>query len=469
MKKILLAVTLSLAGLSMFGQNYENVKNMYILTQYQKAKDELDKAMGNAKFASKPEAFILKASIYGALAMDEKIKNTAQGDQLTIDGDAAFKKYREMDPSMSLLTDLVYQNAPINLYSSYYTSGYNDYNAANDLERQKKRASEDQLKKLSEDALKKWEVAFGKMKKAVEYSDLLIEKKLLGSSLDTNVLILAGITAENSNAKADAVKFYSKLADNKVAGDGFESVYRYLVSYYFQKKDIPSFEKYKKIGGDLYPKSEFFGFDKVDFAVGLATNFNDKLKAVEEVLASDPNSFKGNQVLGEIIYDTLNPREDNAPIPANADELEKKMEAAFKKAAAAKPDFENPWIYLGDHYINKAVKVDAERVAHATDMKSRTKPGQPNSKEDIAKRDALDAKYGVALELAKEPYENAVKIFAARATLSPKDKQQYKKAASYLGDIAAFKKIQAKNKKSPDAAKYEAEEAKWIALWESIK
>lgn len=469
MKKILFAVFISLAVLSVKAQNYENIKNIYILTQYQKAKEEVDKSMSNAKFTSKPEAFILKAAIYGALSMDEKKKNTPEGDQLTNDADVAFKKYKEMEPPMGLLTDLVYQNAPINIYSSYYTSGYNDYTAASDLEKQKKRASEAQLKQLSEDALKKWDAASAKMKKAVEYSDLLIEKKLLPSPVDTNVLILAGITAENSSKKEEAIIYYSRLADKKIAGDGFESVYRFLVSHYFQKKNIPAFEKYKAAGAELYPKSEFFTFDKVDFAVGLATNFNDKLKAVEEILASDPASFKGNQVLGEIIYDTLNPRNDAAPLPSNADELEKKMITAFTRAAAAKPDYENPFIYMGDHFINKAVKVDAERTAHAADMKTRTKPGQPNSKEDIAKRDALDNKYGAALEMARDPYEKAVQIFQARASLSPRDKQQYKKAVSYLGDIASFKKIQAKNKKSPDAAKYEAEEKKWIDLWESIK
>ena len=445
MKKILFVIAISLGSLAATAQSYENVKNMFILTQYQKAKEELDKSMSNTKFTSKPEAYILKAAIYGALSMDDTKKNTPEGDQLAAEGDAAFKKFKEMDPSMALLSDLVYQNAPINLYSSYYTSGYNDYTG------------------------KKWDAAYTKMKKAVEYSDLLIEKKLLTAAIDTNVLILAGITAENSSTKGDAVKYYSRLAEMKIKGDGFESVYRYLVSHYYQKKDYASFEKYKTLGQEVFPNSEFFSFDKVDFAVGLATNFDDKLKAVEEVLASDPNNFKANEVLGEIIYDTLNPREETTPQHSNAEALEKKMEAAFNKAAALKPGYENPYIYMGDHFINKAVKVDAERSAHAADMKTRTKPGQPNSKEDIAKRDALDKKYGETLELAKAPYENAVQIFQAKATLDQRDKQQYKKAVSYLGDIASFKKVQAKNKKSPDAARYEAEEKKWIALWESIK
>ncbi len=445
MKKLLLASLLVSIGLITGAQNYENIRNEALLQQFQKAKEDLDKAWSNSKFTSKPEAHILKAFVYASMAMDPKVKGSDQFFSLLNDADIAYRKYKEMDPSLAMVTDQIYQNGPINLYSAYYSAGYDDYMA------------------------KKWESGFNNLKKALEYSDLLIDKKLLTASVDTNVLILAGITAENGGHKDDAAKYYSRLADKKITGDGFESVYRFLVSHYFGKKDMASFEKYKAIGGELYPKSDFFSFDKIDFAVGLVDNFDAKLKAVEDVLATDPNNFKGNEVLGEIIYDTLNPRDETVPMHSNAAELEKKMVAAFQKAAAVKPGYENPYLYMGDHFINKAVKVDAERTAFAAEMKTRTKPGQPNSKEDIAKRDALDKKYGDALELAKEPYEKATEIFKAKTSLEQKEKQQYKKAASYLADIYAFKKAMATRAKSPDAAKYAAEEKKWNDLWESIK
>jgi hypothetical protein len=445
MKRILSLITISLVAITAGAQNYENIKTMVTLTQYQKAKEEVDKNMANAKFISKPEAFILKTAIYGALSMDQAKKGTPEADQLTTDGDAAFTKFKEMDPSMALLSDLVYQNGPLNIYYSYYTQGYALYST------------------------KKWDAAYVKLKKAVDYSDLLISKKILTIPMDTNVLILAGVTAENSSNKEDAIKYYARLADAKIAGEGFESVYRYLVAYYFGKKDMTNFEKYKAIGKEMYPKSDYFSFDKVDFAVGLQEKLDDKIKAVEEVLATDPANFKANQVMGEIIYDALNPKEETDPLPANAAELEKKMIDGFTKAAAAKPNYEIPFVYMGDHFINKAVKVNEEREKHAADMKARTKPGTMASKEDVAKRDALDKKYGEELIQAQDPYEKAAAIYATKGTLELRDKQQYKKAVSYLADIFAFKKIQARNKKSPDAAKFEAEEKKWNSLWETIK
>lgn len=445
MKRILFLLTISMSVLIASAQNIDNIKTSLMLNQLEKAKTDFDKAITNAKFAGKAEAYILKTAIYAGLSMAEDKKNTPAAEQLANEAEAAFSKYKEMEPSLALMSDPIYQNGPINLYSSFYTAGYTDYSN------------------------KKWQTGLVKLKKAIEFSDLLIAKKLINVPVDTNVLILAAITAENSGNKDDAAKYYTRLADANVAGDGFEGVYRFLVSHSFGKKDMTSFEKYKALGKQFYPKSEYFDYDKIDFAVGLMTNFDDKLKALEEVLATDPDNYKANQVLGEIIYDTLNPREDNSPPPpANAAELEKKMIAAFNKSAKAKPGSEIPFLYIGDHFINKAAKVNDAREAHAKDMKARTKPGAMASKEDIAKRDALDKEYGETLEGAREPYETAAAIFAAKIDLQTRDKQQYKKAASYLADIFAFKKAMAKGKPA-DQAKWAAEEKKWNERYDSIK
>jgi hypothetical protein len=443
MKRILFLLLVSCTAILTQAQNYDQIKTLLTLGQYQKAKEDLDKNMGNAKFTSKADAYMLKAAIYAALAMDNANKNTPTGEQLANEADIAFRKYKEMDPQLTLIADPIYQNGPINLYSFYYSNGYTDYTA------------------------KKWDAGYDKLKKAVDMSDLLISRKIIQAPMDTNVLILAGITAENSKKKDEAAIYYARLADAKIAGDEFESVYRYLVNYYFGKKDMAAFEKYKASGQQLYPKSEYFAYDKVDFAVGLVENFDEKLKAIQEVLANDPSNYKANQVLGEIIYDTLNPKEGD-PLPSNAAELEIKMVAAFNKAAETKPGFETPFLFIGDHFISKAVKANEERSAHAADMKTRTKPGTMASKEDIAKRDALDKKYGDALESAREPYEKAAAIFAGKTSMELREKQQYKKAVNYLADIYAFKKVMAKGKPA-DQAKYAAEEKKWNDRYDTIK
>ena len=449
MKKSLLVSLSIFLTITGWSQNYDPVKTLVMINQLDKAKTDLDKSFTNAKYTAKPEAFILKTAVYASVANMDGKKDTPAAAQLVEEADAAFTKYRELDPALSLISEPIYQNGIIMLYSNYYSSGYSDYNN------------------------KAYDKALGKLKKAIQYSDLLIKQKVLTSTLDTNVLILAAITAETGGYKDEAAAYYTKLADAKVGGDGYEGVYRYLVTYHFGKKNMEGFEKYKKLGKEVFPKSDYFDFDKVDFAVGLVNTFTEKLAAIDEVLASDPTNFKANQVLGEIIFDTLNPRDEGMVLPENYNELEKKMIDAFSRSSKARPDYEIPLLYVGDHYINKASRVEEKRNKHAQDMKARTKPGTMASKEDVAKRDALDKEYGDTMEGAKEPYLAAAAIFADRATkgeLETRDKQQYKKVTSYLSEIYGLKKVMAnKAKNLADKAKWEAEEKKWNERYESIK
>ena len=153
MKRILFLLTICLSALFVQAQKYEPIKNLLVFNKYKDAKIELDKQW-NDKFTAKAEAFILKTAIYAGLSMEQGVKGTPAGEQLVREADLAFVKYKEMDPALALVNDPIYQNGPINIYSSYYNSGYIDYTA------------------------KKWEPAFDKFKKAVSYSDLLIDKKV---------------------------------------------------------------------------------------------------------------------------------------------------------------------------------------------------------------------------------------------------------------------------------------------------
>src|SRR6185295_19359480 len=122
-----------------------------------------------------------------------------------------------------------------------------------------------------------------------------------------------------------------------------------------------------------------------------------------------------------------------------------KMINAFTKSASLKPDNEMPWVYIGQSYIIKRDRINEAREKHAADMKSRTKPGTQSSKEDIAKRDALDAQYSAAYLAAEEPFKKAADIFDKKPKpMTGQDIQRYKNIAGYLGEIAGYKKAKAK-------------------------
>ncbi len=444
MKKISLVLTMLTLALISQAQTYEDIKNFAMIGQYKKAKEDLDKRMTNPKFTSKPEAYLLKATIYGVLAGDSANLNKPEGAALLTESEAAWAKYVEMDPTMAMATDPTYKNAPIAIYSNNFSAGYKLYEAKNYAD------------------------AFTRFKKVSDYSDLLTKLKLLNSAIDTNVLILAAFTAENSNQRPEAAKYYQKLADARIAGPNYEAVYRFLVTENFNKKDLEAFEKYKAIGHELYPNSEFFTYDKTDFAVGLDENFAAKMKSLDDVLAKDPGNYKANLSLGQIIYDTIYTDKEGAVPPSNAAELEVKMFAAFQKAAEVNPDTTLAFLFLGDSYMNKSIKSSEAKDAFNAEVKKRTPAGKPVSKEDLAKRAEFEKSYAAAMEGAIDPYTKAAAIYAKKEKLTGSEKQQYKKAAGYLGDIYTYKASLSKANQA-QMTKYEAEAKKWNDLYAAIK
>ncbi|MET0395111.1 MAG: hypothetical protein ABW019_18335, partial [Chitinophagaceae bacterium] len=230
MKKTVFLVTMLVLALFVKAQNYKDISDKLLLNQYKQAREELDKRMTNAKFISKADAYILKTAIYAGLSLDT---TNPQREQMLSDAEAAFQKYKEMDgPAYPLVKDLVYKNGPVNLYSALFAKAYKDYETS------------------------RWESSFQTFKKVAEISDVLAANQLLSSPVDTTVLILTAYTAENSNHKDEAAKYYTRLAEHKVAGASNEFIYRFLVLHSFQTNDLSSFEKYKAIGKQLYPNSE---------------------------------------------------------------------------------------------------------------------------------------------------------------------------------------------------------------------
>ena len=146
--------------------------------------------------------------------------------------------------------------------------------------------------------------------------------------------------------------------------------------------------------------------------------------------------------MGQLIYDTLNSKVEGAVPPANAEELEKKMVAAFIAAGEAKGDEALPYLVIGDYFV----MLKAEKLKKT------------------------DKKYGEYLEAGRVPYEKAAEVFGKKgvSALNGSDKQHYKKAAGFLEDIYNYKKEQAKGKPA-DIAKYTAEAKKWGDLYLSIK
>ena len=447
MKKLLLLaidiVNLTLGGWS---QSLESIKTAAMLGQYEKAKVDLDKVASNPKVMGKAEAYALKATIYGTLSMSDSNRNKPIGNALAEEADVAFEKYKQMEPDMKKLDDeIFYQNGPKNIYYNYFGQGYQLYEE------------------------KRWNDAIPKLQKAMSYSDFLISKNLVQFPLDTNLLELTGVVAELAKDNSFAASIYGRLADARVTAANYEKVYQFLVRYYFTKNDIAKFEKFKLLGSELYPKSEFFQYDELDFASGLAESFEKKLQAIGVYIAKDPDNYKAHEIRWTTLYDTIMGIQEGDEIPANLKQLESDLITSIKKCAQLKPQDVRNHLLLGNYFVNKKEVAGQARTKHEEDVQTRTKPGTKASPADISKREQLFKDYLQALDMIYEPYVEAAKIYVSTLEkLDAREKQQLKIVTGYLSEICESKKKRF-SKDPAAAAKWAAEEKKWNDVYESIK
>ncbi|TMI62825.1 MAG: hypothetical protein E6H07_15585 [Bacteroidetes bacterium] len=411
MRKLLLVVVCGLVGTGLFAQSIEDVQKTWLLGQVKKAKEEVDKGMNNAKFSAKAEAWLLKASIYSALAGDKDM--AAQSDALMQEAVNAFNTYKQKDPEFKILKgeNSLYSGTPGNIYTAYFNNGIAGYNK------------------------KDWAAAAKQFKLAVEMSDFLIAQKMIAIPVDTNALLLAGASSQNAENGDDAVKYYSRLADIKVAGEENEFIYPYMVEHYMKKGDVANRDKYLAIGRQLYPKNPYW------CNIPLIEAGEDTLKimdAYEKMITSDCADNITYYEYAREIYNYIHFGKSKPQDPAK---YEKRMIEVLKKSIELKSTPEANLLMCRIHYfpIN-------DLIEEYNNTKG-TKPEDVKKRADINAK--LNAKYDEMIPYANAAYE----IYDAKATLKGGEKANFKIVTNMILEYWTNKKDKEKAKKYEDRMK----------------
>jgi hypothetical protein len=449
------AVVLSLftVGASWFAhaQDLKSVEKFMILQNYKEAKTQIDKVMADPKFNTKPESWIMKSVIYSGYANNDKTISKADSATFRTESFNALRKYSELDPTNALAIDPKYSDVSRQLYVAYFNNGINKFND------------------------KDWQAAFDNLKNATILSDYLIKGKVLPGPIDTNAIMYTGASAQNLKKDEDAVTYFTRLADAKVAGKDNEFLYQFLTNYYLQKRDEANFKKYEQLGKQLYPSSKYFSAIGSDYARS-SSDFNDVIKFHEAKIAAEPNNYDLNYDLGAEIYDHLYPR-DSAKIPKeDVSAWEQKMLTAFEKASQINAAKGMPIVVIGNHFIKKAERINDSINNVTAEIKNASRGAKPDKtgklppapKELTSKRAEMYQRYYNMLDQVVVYFEKAGNAFAQQPTLEPIEKQFYKNAASNLIDIYSMKATNAKGKPA-DVAKFTAAQKKWESTYDKIK
>jgi hypothetical protein len=283
-------------------QDFKKVETAVLLNKFEDAKTEIDKSLADPKNQSKPEGYYWKARIYAALFKNEATR--AKYPNAVEDAHTAFKKYAELEPSLVKAKE----KGPDGYFDMYSTSFNLGINSFKD---------------------KKYDVASKEFEKAVVYSDYIFKNKWASSQqpFDTTSILYCAYSFQNAQKQDDAVKYYIRLAESKVTGEGFADIYKYLIDYNTKKKDKEGFEKYLALGKEVYPAEnwEDFEIDYIDQNYDLAgkTALYDELDAAGKLTENKYLQF------GDVFVSVRN---NEGVDSLTTDKYNRKAIDAFKKA-----------------------------------------------------------------------------------------------------------------------------------------
>ena len=449
MKKLLLLSMIAVATLGSKAQDFKKVNTALLLGKMEDAKVELDKLSSDQKALAKTEYWYYRSRIYANLGKEAK---TALKYPTAIqDADAAFQKLVALDAAWAMVKDKG-NDGIFDMYSYGYNNGIRAFNE------------------------KKWDSASSYFGYAVTYSDILFKNKMTkdqNMAFDTTSLLYAGYSSQNAQKGADACKYYARLAEAKVGGEGFVDIYKYLVITYMNDKKEESFRKYVALAKQVYPKENWDDYE-IEY---IDRNFSLTEKEAFYDKADAAGSFGEMQYLqfGEIFVNVKHDaKEKDKYDSAKLDAYEKKGIEAYKKAFAKNPTNAIASFNIGVIYYNNFGLIDDKVAANikAVQTINASKPAE----KDPVKKKALDAKFKAqtdpllkanqdlekpineTLDQAIEWLEKTYKIENDKAGKSSTDKSIINKTVDFLANIYQYKRDRVRGK---DAKAFDAFDAKF--------
>ncbi len=416
MKKIVFSLALVSFGLLAQAQ-YKDLEKAYLLKRYEDAKKEIDKLSADPKTKDRKETYMWKANIYGQLFADPAL--VAKYNDAGFEAYNALNQYRGGDTSTAWAKDnLGLLDA---LYGTFWKLGVNSFNA------------------------QKWDSAFTYFVIAEDMGDVISRGGFTTTpqKVDTIRAFFAGAAAQNSGKKPEAVKYYKKLADEKVSDADYLDLYKYLLIYYMDKKEETAFNHYLQIASELYPKNKSVWSEfKYQY---IADNLSP-----EEMMTRYKKEDAANQLkqedyagYGQALGNTI--KSNNQDIDSTTLAEMKRLSAdAFKKSFATSGNgidafnaaimYYNEWAALDDKYF-------ASRGA------------TPALK---AKREAIEKDQHVVADVALEWMKKAYDALKQKQDRVRVETQTLNRSIDFLANLYLWKRDKSKGKSPKDYDTYDA-------------
>jgi hypothetical protein len=432
--------------------------------QLEEARKEIDKSAADPKGQGKADVWFWHATVYGAVFEDSalSLKYPSAGDVAM----ASFHKYAQLDPGFKIMNETEHPIPGKAVVDFLYTR-----NLRKGIE-------------FFDD--KKWDSAYKYFSRTSEIGDYITKHDWRGNkqAVDTTAVLFSGFAAQNAKKSAEAMKYYTRIADLKIAsapgaGD-LKDTYEYMAFYFLEQKDAAQFNKYLAIAKELYP-----GAKDADIWADFEIEFAEKnLTLAEKTAAYDKANAAGtlttNQYLsyGNMFYN-LNDEDRSKLDSLQQAGYRQKAEGAYAKAFEKdKENFRaafnaglinyNEWVNLNDKFV-----ANRDKMAELNKSKANEKDPKKKAANDAKINKQVDALKAANAQVEKIQHgfadkaapwmESTFAVLSAKATLDRSEKSLISRSIDFLANLYEWKR----NKSKGNAAefdKYDALYKKYDAL-----
>jgi len=394
MQRFLLSLLILLGSSRLFAQSIEDIEGQFQKGELDKAKASVDAFLIKDKNATKADGWWYKGVIYNEIAKNDKYKSLAPDGRM--EAFNAFKKYYELEPKAVRAT-LEQHVRLFDIYNGYFDQGVANFGAS------------------------KFEDAFNNFKNA-----LLVEEYIAGKgyeyngfkfpTFDTTLIQNIALSAYRAKKDDEAVVYYKKIAEQKIAGKDNIDIYQLLIEYYQKKNDKANKDKYLALGRELFPADDRWyqiELDEVDSKDKKAV-----LAKYEELMPKYPDKHLMAYNYGVELFNYTYAGDTK---PADYKESQKKIETVLKVAIERKKDYPEAQVLMARHFYN--VLYDAQDEIQAV---------KGTSAADQKKKAELKPKMIAAADQLITYAQAAFDIYNGKATLKASEKGNFKVVAGYL-------------------------------------
>ena len=415
MRKLLLTALLAASVSSLFAQKLDDVQEKISKNKYDEAKEKIDKILADPKNQTNANAWYYKGKVYAELArQDTAGKLTYDAGKEAFD---AFKKYQEMDKKNIMMT--LDQNVGLfQLYDLYYNQGIHSYTQ------------------------KDYGTAFDRMKRAMDLEEYIAARNYVYNgfsfpALDTQLVNLTASSAYLAKRQDESIPYFERLADARLKDKEYREVYGLLADYYMKKGDQAKADKYLNSGRELFPDKEYW----VNLEFG--DPGKDTLKRFakyEEILQKHPDSY--DMALSYAV-DAFTYTYSYGVKPADYDARQARTQKALEKLLAIDPNSAMSNYIMSKHISNQIYDLEEARRA----IKGTT-PADNAKRKDLNTK--IDQRYEDMNTYAQKTYD----LYTTMQTkLTTSEKQNLRSAAESLADYYEHKKNDAKRQFYQDKMK----------------